>query len=282
MNHLLENRTEHRRYPTGKRGTHALIRGFILWISAFALFTAAVPPAHATALGESEAAARYNRAGGLYREGKFREALDMYESLIKSGIRNPDLYYNAANAAYRARMIGRAVLYLERSIRLSPSDHDALANLEFINSQKQDKESSGGNAVAAFLARQYNSITVNAAAAWSGTGFALMMLCATVAFFLLGWKRSALLVAAATFCLVFAVSTGILVQKTRHSSTTVEAVVMTPEVNAYSGPGTDNTHIFTVHEGTKVTVERRQDSWWLIRLKSGVGGWAAADSLETI
>jgi hypothetical protein len=232
--------------------------------------------------GETESAARYNRAGALYREGKFREALDMYESLITSGIRNPDLYYNAANAAYRSRQLGRAVLYLERSLRLSPSDPDALANLEFINSQKQDKESLGGNAVTAFIARRYEAITVNAATAWSGGAFALMMLCAIGALFFPGWKRFVLLGITATFCLVFLVSTGILVQKTHHLSTTVEAVVMTPEVNAYSGPGTDNTHIFTVHEGTKVTVERHQDSWRLIRLKSGVGGWAAADSLGTI
>ena len=261
---------------------HRRFRGVRSCIHAVVLLTFAVSAAHAAVPGEAGSAARYNQAGALYREGKFREALDIYESLIKAGIRNPDLYYNAANAAYRSHLTGRAVLYLERSLRLSPSDSDARANLEFINSQKQDKESPGGNAVTVFLALWYEAITVNAAAAWSGIGFALMMLCATGALFVFGWKRAVLLGAAAVFCFVFAASTGILIQKTHHASATVEAVVMTPEVNAFSGPGTDNTHIFTIHEGTKVAVERRQDSWWLIRLKSGVGGWVAADSLETI
>jgi hypothetical protein len=254
----------------------------IIAIAAAALLSVSASAPLAAVLSPADAAAAYNRAGALYHAEKYREALDSYESLIGNGIRNPDLFYNAANAAYRCRMTGKAVLYLERALRLSPSDPDALANLEFINSQKQDKEPSAGNPVAAFIARRYEAITVNGAASWSAAAFALMALFAIGALFLSGWKRTVLYSAAAACFLVSASSTAVLVQKTHHSATTVEAVVMTPELNAYSGPGTDNTHIFTLHEGTKVTVERRQESWWLIRMKSGVGGWAVSDSLGVI
>jgi hypothetical protein len=267
----------------------------IVSMAVFAMFSTAVlavpgdirPNAGATihrdaTLNGPLAAARYNQAGALYRGGRFEEALELYESLIAGGVRNPDLYYNAANAAYRTGNVGKAVLYLERALRLSPSDQDALANLEFINSVKQDKESPGGNAVSAFLERWYGSITINGAAVWSGILFVVVMACATCALFFPGWKRTVLISSAAAFFLSFAACTGVLIQKTHHAATTTEAVVMAREIDVYSGPGRENTHIFSLHEGTKVVIERRQDAWWLIRLKSGVGGWAAGDSLEVL
>ena len=250
----------------------------------FILILLFAAPASQTAYGLSaaEAASRYNQAGALYREGKFRESLEQYEQLLNGGIAAPDLYYNAANAAYRGNSIGKAVLYLERALRLDPSDPDALANLAFINNIKQDKEPSNDNPVVAFLTRHYSAININAAALWSGISFALAMLCATGILFTAGWGRLAAITSVILFSMHFLLSTGTLIEKVHTRNTVVEAVIMKDAANAYSGPGEENTHIFTAHEGTRVIIERRQDSWNLIRLKSGAGGWIQADAMENI
>ena len=253
----------------------------LFFIFLFSLFFPLSQASKAVSFG-TESAALYNRAGDLYRQGKFTEALDIYERLIKESIKGPDLFYNASNAAYRLTMTGKAVLYLERSLKLAPSDPDALANLAFINSNKQDKETPPMNAVTAFLENMYDRININSAAYWSGITFALMMLSAIGLLYFGGWIRLTLITAAALCGFMFIVSTVFLVQKVHHESTVTEAVIMTGEVNAYSGPGSENTHIFTIHEGTKVFIERNQNSWDLIRLNSGVGGWVAADSLQAI
>ncbi|HDY90060.1 MAG TPA: hypothetical protein ENH82_18315, partial [bacterium] len=44
--------------------------------------------------GINDDATLYNQAGKSYLNGKFNEAINIYESLIKKGITNPDLYYN--------------------------------------------------------------------------------------------------------------------------------------------------------------------------------------------
>ncbi|MCD6308317.1 MAG: tetratricopeptide repeat protein [Candidatus Latescibacteria bacterium] len=229
-----------------------------------------------------DAAARYNEAGALYSDGRFTEALALYEELVESGIENPDLYYNASNAAYRTNDLGKAILYLERAKKLAPSDEDIAANLAFLNSVKEDREPPESNAVAAFITKLYDGINVNDAALWSALSFALSLLCATAALFTLSWKRLVLVTMSIALGFCFAAATGIQLQKLHHASTTVEAVVMNDEAPAYSGPGAENTHIFTIHEGMKVVIERSQEGWSLIRLRSGVGGWIRSGLMEVI
>ena len=235
-----------------------------------------------TPLSEHEAAALYNKAGTLYGDGHYEESLAIYENLISQGIDNPDLLYNAANASYRTGSTGKAVVYLERARRLAPSDRDILSNLAYLNRVKTDQEPESDNAVTAFITRRYHAININAAALWSGVTFALAMLFLTASVFAGGWKRLISISAACMLILVFFAATGVLIHKAHRSATTVEAVIMTEEASAYSGPGIDNTHIFTIHEGTKVTIERSQDGWNLIRLSSGAGGWITADAMEIL
>jgi len=249
-------------------------------ISAVSILLIFVSESHAVdKLGSAE---KYNRAGALYREGNFVEALRMYEELIHQGIVNPDLYFNASNAAYRSGSTGKAMLYLERSIKLAPSDHDALDNLRYLNSIKKDSEPSNSNRVLAFLSRRYHNINVNHAAVWSAVAFTLALFAAIGAFFSINWKRFAFGGVSIFIGVIFLISTGVFIQKVHHDITVVEAIIMSEEANAYSGPGVENTHIFTIHEGTKVIIERSQNSWNLIRLKSGAGGWIKSDRMERI
>lgn len=229
-----------------------------------------------------QAASRYNEANRLYQDGSFADALGIYEELVESGIRNPDLYYNAANASYRAGHLGRAILYLERAKKLAPSDNDILANLTYLNSIKADQDQPVENAVVEFIGSLYNRLTVNTVMWWSAITFFLMMAGATGFIFTSGWHRKALLATGAVMAVIFLTMSGIAVEKIYRYSTVIEAVVITDTAEAYSGPGSDNTHIFTIHEGAKVVVERGQGDWLLIRLKSGAGGWINGESLVKI
>ena len=249
-----------------------------IFVFLLTLITASESPA----VEERKPAEHFNEANALYRDNQFAGALQIYEELIRNGIVNPDLYYNAANAAHRIGATGKAILNLERALKLAPSDKEVCANLAFLNSIKKDQEPENTNAVLAFLSSRYNAINVNTAALWSGVTFALSMVLATGALFGKGWKQLTLYAATILCGVIFITSTAVLIQKLHYTSTVVEAIVMDEEANAYSGPGIENTHIFTIHEGTKVVIERTQKSWNLIRLKSGAGGWIQADLVEQI
>ena len=229
-----------------------------------------------------QAAMRYNEANSLYQNGSFADALGIYEELIESGIQNPDLYYNAANASYRAGHLGRAILYLERAKKLAPSDSDIRNNLVYLNSIKTDHEQVDENVVVEFIGSLYERLTVNTVMWWSALTFLIAMTCATGYMFTTGWRRKTLLSTGIVMTLVFLTVSGIAAEKIYRQRTVIEAVVITDTAEAYSGPGSENTHIFTIHEGSKVVVERGQNDWLLIRLKSGAGGWISNKALVKI
>ena len=115
-----------------------------------------------------------------------------------------------------------------------------------------------------------------------GRLFAVAMLCAIGILVFTDWKRLTAAGITALCSVIFILSTVMLIQKVHHRNTVMEAVIIVENAQAYSGPGADNTHIFTVHEGTKVEIQRRQDEWNLIRLKSGAGAWVEAGVMEII
>ncbi len=259
----------------------SFFRYFIYFSITCVVLSVSVPECHAQP-GPKESADQYNNAGKLYRDGKFEQALQIYESLLDSGIHNPDLFYNASNAAYRCGYLGKAILYIERALALAPSDEDALANRAFLNSIKKDQEPPPDNLITAFITQIYESTNVNTSTLLSGSMFAFAFIIATFSIFTIGTKRIISIVLFIIFMSISFLSGGISIHKLHRESTQTEAIIMTEQAKAYSGPDTRNTHIFTIHEGTKVIIERQQDGWSLIRLLSGAGGWIPASSLQEI
>lgn len=62
-----------------------------------------------------------------------------------------------------------------------------------------------------------------------------------------------------------------------------EAVVLAPEARVLSAPSAEGgLTIFTLHEGTKVRIDRRTDGWAEIVLADGKVGWLELKVLEVI
>ena len=85
--------------------------------------------------------ALYNRGNEYYRAGDFDAAISAYERVIAQGLSNGEVYYNLGNAYFKNAQLGRAILSYERALNLMPGDRDVLANLQFANARKIDRES---------------------------------------------------------------------------------------------------------------------------------------------
>lgn len=253
------------------RSLMVLLVFLVSLVSLPAVFSAAASPVN-----------DFNAANKLYREGKYSEAVALYENVLSGGARDSQLYYNLGNAYFRDGRIGRSILSYERASRLAPADEDIRQNLRFANSRKVDRETEEAGLATKLVEWLGSLVSLNG---WYiattlfylvaiGSGAAILLLRGSGAPFL----RRLLVVSVALFCLGGAV----YLLKLRVTVWTDVAIVVAPEADAMSGPGGDYTKAFTVHEGTRVVVQRRSEGWLLVRLNSGLGGWVRDGSVENI
>ncbi len=234
------------------------------------------------AYGAGTGASTYNEANALYRQGEFRKAAGRYEEVVSRGVRNGNVFFNLGNAYFKAGETGRAILAYERALRLMPDDEDVLANLRFVNAVKEDKSPDDDlNLATRILSSGYRLLSADVLAV-SGS-VCLFLLAAAAVIRLLSASRRSLWVGLLVLAGVgFCGSGALLTYRVYTESSVSEAIVIADEVRGRSGPGDDYLLVFTIHEGTKVTIERMEDRWYLVRLPNGIGGWLPGTAMEII
>ena len=223
------------------------------------------------ATGQSAAAGLFAEAN--YRAGEYESARDTYLRIAGEGIRDSRLFYNLGNASFKSSRLGEAIVWYERALRLEPRDQDILANLRFARQVKRDREPHGEeNPIARFAAAVFAFPTLDElAVAFAATLFSVWVLAC------LRWlaPRPARVPAALLAACVCSWAISALFLSTRiyaHESAN-HAIVTAKEATARSGPGRDQTSVFVLHEGTRVSIDRDEDGWYLVRLPNGSGGW---------
>ena len=86
----------------------------------------------ATAAPGQSAEALFQQGNDLYGQGKYQEALTVYNRIIaEDGFSGP-LLSNLANCYAQTGRVGLAILNYERTLRLSPGDADSRGNLDYL------------------------------------------------------------------------------------------------------------------------------------------------------
>ncbi len=225
--------------------------------------------------------AGYNQGNAHYRKGEYDAAIVAYKQVLAQGLENSDVFYNLGNAYYKAGQLGRAILAYERALKLKPDDEDIRTNLRFVNAQKLDKDpEDDANVLTRFLRAIYIFFSINvltivlSICVFAGCALGIGWVFVPLRKWL--WIGALIVVGAGMIC------SGSMLGLKIYQADISQAIVLSSEVVARSGPGEDFLQVFTLHEGTKVVIERREGEWFLVRLTSGVGGWLRAQSLEGI
>ena len=227
----------------------------------------------------------YQEGNRLYQEGDFEGALASYLRLVEAGFESGEVYYNIGNTYFKLGDVAPSILYYERARRLLPGDEDVQANLDLARSLTVDEIEplprfwlfSAVQWWVGLLPRTL-LIAVVAASYLVGTGVVLLLILkrgAQVAV----WGRRIVLASGVVFFL-FGLN---LAVREFELGRAQEAVVLQPQVDVLSAPLDDETlTIFTVHEGTKVRIDRFSEEWAEVALEDGRVGWVPVGVLETI
>ena len=252
--------------------------GARLWVtigllSAVLLLTAR--PARADA-GAAESFAQGNAA---YEAGRFDEAQKAYEQVLALGKESPELYFNLGNAELKTGHLGPAILNYRRALRLKPGLADARANLEFARRRTADAQTRLNDDPFPWITR------LRPGADRAAIDFVIVLNVAAFLFALRRiWRGAPGLVGTLTglaFGLAALLAVGIFVER-RIESQSREGVVLDAAAEVRTGPGTENTVAFVVHEGTEVGVLRSNGGWTEISLSPELKGWVAASAVESV
>ena len=223
----------------------------------------------------------FDAANAAYADGRYEEAAAMYQTLLD---KQPDatLYYNLGNSRFKQGELAQAILNYERALRLKPNYKDAQYNLAFAQSRITDNIVEQDFFLSSWARTMRNSLSERT---WWSTSIGLFI-CALIALllFLLGrelWlRKTAFHVAwiALLFSLIAGLNAGSLRQRNTLRN---EAIITQGVVNVKSSPDRSGTDLFTIHEGTKVTIRETLGEWVNVSVGSNEG-WMKAAHLERI
>ncbi len=244
-----------------------------------ALILIALPvPSLATPQADSLFAAG-NRA---YQEGRFEDAVSSYEAIREAGLGSGALYYNLGNAYFRTESYGLAAANYERAKRLLPRDPDLKENMRLLGERTLD------GALAAqrippwqlfvMVSRQ---LTGREWLLLAEVLYAITLAGLALALTRTRWARrfrGTTMACGALTVLVVAFLTVAWYEQNRIE----RGAVIATEIAGRSGPGSQFTQEFLVHEGTMLRVHRERGAWLLCSLSAELRGWLPQSAVERL
>lgn len=227
----------------------------------------------------------WNSANQAYTEGRWSDAADGYASIAEASLESAALWCNMGDAWYKDGNLSKAILCYEKALKVDPSYGDARFNLDFLNSQIQDRIEPVPELILKTWLRKVSYLLDSDS--WAICFLVLFGLTlAMVLLFLLApslaGRRAGFFTAVVTLLFATGALSFSLWQKNEYTKADT-AIVMRPVSSVKSSPSYEAAKdLFVLHEGTKVKVIDSVGSWNNIELADGRQGWIPSSDIEMI
>jgi len=233
---------------------------------------------------KSESIKSFNTANDFYAKGNYEEAIKEYQSIINNDNISTDIYYNLGNCYYKTEDVPNAILNYEKALKLKPDNEDALFNLKMANKLTIDKID---RLPELFIGNAWRNLTTSKTVdswAYYAIGLIFLSLLFFISYLLMQQviiKKSGFY--AGLFFLGLSLFTFLMAsQHNNIVSQSSEAIIFAPTITIQSEPNESAEKLFTLHEGTKVTLLEENNDWSKIKLPNGNVGWIKSDDIKTI
>lgn len=248
------------------------------------IYTALLFVAVVARAAEPTSLERWEEGNKAYIEGNYAKAVEEYNAIVESGEYSMKLYYNLANAYFKQGETGKAILYYNKALRLSPSQEDVRHNLAIAEAQTKDRIA----VIPEFFLNRWLRVVRNSKScmAWSILSLVLLALfLACGLLFLLAssikWRKVGFYCAVCA-ALLFVATTAFAISSRNDMLSHDEAVVMASAISVKSSPDRSATDLFVLHEGTKVHIVSEMDEWCEVVIADSKKGWTESKNIEEI
>lgn len=226
----------------------------------------------------------FEKGNTFYNNGQYNEAIEQYQSIIKTGKHSAEVYFNLGNAYYKLNHVAPSIYNYEKALQLAPNDKDIKNNISFARNMTIDAIDVLPEVGFSKLTK--NTINILTFNNWAKLSVALVIL--FVILFLmyyfsfsttqkrLSFVGSFIVLFLAIIALVFAF------QKYNLTQNNHPAIVFSKESRVMSDPNKTSSEAFRLHEGTKVQVLEAYDNWNKIKLSDGKIGWIPSQDIKEL
>ncbi len=226
----------------------------------------------------------FSDANNLYQQGKYTEAIEVYSSIEKLGLKSDDLFFNLGNSYYKLNKVAPSIYYYEKALKINTTHEDALINLAFAKRMTIDViEELPKTFLQRFSLRIIQKLSfdvwaiIAVLASFLASILFLMYHFSTTSRKKLFYFNTSILAALVLMItVIFAFHNYETVKNNR------TAIIFVDKVEIKNAPSTRSEEVFELHEGTKVVILDELDNWKKIKIADGKIGWIYTDDLKEI
>lgn len=223
-------------------------------------------------------------ANELYKNGKYSEAIPLYEKIEDLGVHSEELYFNLGNTYYKLNKVAPSILYYERALKLNPNNADVSTNLTFAKRMKIDAIETMPTTIFQKFSKNFiYKLTYNSWA-WLVVIFSFL---AAILFLMYHFSytsgKKLLYFNTSIISALLLIFTVVFAYKAYNNEVNIKsAIVFKQTTEIKNAPTLNSDTVFELHEGTKVMVLDAIDNWNKIKLADGKIGWITADDMKEI
>ena len=226
---------------------------------------------------------KFQAANARYNDSDYIGAINLYEEIVSEDWESGYLYYNLGNSYFREGMIGQSIWAYNKALKLSPRFENIKYNLEISNTKIKDRVT---------LPSEFFLIDFYIQLKNYFTFFEWLFLCGllvflSAVFFMLSKililsinvVRRLILILSFSAFVIHLIAFDIYLEESKET----HGIIIFDDVHAFSGPFQgEKTRLFTLNEGTRVSVLQNQGNWVEIVLLSGEKAWIPIEKIKVI
>jgi uncharacterized membrane protein len=218
--------------------------------------------------------ALFAKANHDYAEGRFKEAIDSYETLVRSGQWSANLFYDLGNAYFREKDFGRAILNYERALALDRHHPESEANLAIARDEARALEMQP-----TWLSRHLQSMSLAQFTIAASAAFWIGVFCVTG--FIFARRRSARMIALSILSFCVCAVTAFTIYQIVNENRGV-AIVTGKEVTARLATADNANSVLALPPGSEIRILSTRGDWVYAGLPNNLRGWIPAKAAEQV
>jgi len=227
----------------------------------------------------------FKKGVSCYAAKKYRQAIELFSEIEKSGQVSYELFYNLGNTYYKMGNIGQAIRYWEKALKINPSNKDVIYNLNIARERIKDQIVLPDMF---FLFKFYMDLRQSASTRIL-INISGIILCMTVLVFIMrrwsklktGKKKYSATAVILIICFIF--SSALTIDTAYFRKRNNYGIVLIKTLEIRNEPTQESTAAFILHEGAKVRIDDIiEDTWLKISYFDDKTGWAPSGTIGDI